>query len=434
MKNALLVILFLPLLNLYSQTGSLTGTVMSQGEVLPWATIQLKDTQLGTTTDEAGKYLLEAPFGTYTVVCKSIGYKSLEKVITLNNSLPLQLNFQLDEDVMGLEQVVVTGTRTDKRRTDSPVIVNLINSKTLDNVVASNLSEGLRFQPGLRIETDCQTCNYTQLRINGLQGGYSQILINGRPIFSPLTGLYGMEQIPANMIERIEIVRGGVSALYGSSAIGGTVNVMTKIPRKNDYALTYTYQNMGNNSNDHLLVGNATVVNTKKNAGATFFVSKRDRDTYDDNGDNFSELPQLKNNSFGTNFFYIPQENQKLEASISSINEYRYGGEIVDKPAHMAQQSEERTHNVLMGSLDYQINFNEEKSAFILYYGGQYTDRDHYTGIIPDEEPQLSQFYSNPPYGISNVTTHQGGVQYNHRFNSFLGGKTVFTFGSEYVY
>ena len=159
MKNILLASLLLPLLNLYSQTGTLVGTVISDGEVLPWATIQLKGTQLGTTTDEAGKYILEAPFGTYTVVCKSIGYKSVEKVVTLNNSLPLQLNFQLDEDVMGLEQVVVTGTRTDKRRTDSPVIVNLINSKTLDNVVATNLSEGLRFQPGLRIETDCQTCN-----------------------------------------------------------------------------------------------------------------------------------------------------------------------------------------------------------------------------------------------------------------------------------
>jgi outer membrane receptor for ferrienterochelin and colicins len=434
MKKIWLIILFVPIVNLYSQTGSLTGTVISYGEVLPWATVQLKDTRLGTTTDEAGKYLLEVPLGTYTVVCSSVGYKSMEKVVTLNSSLTLQLNFQLDEDVMGLEQVVVTGTRTDKRRTDSPVIVNLINSKTLDNVVATNLSEGLRFQPGLRIETDCQTCNYTQLRINGLQGGYSQILINGRPIFSPLTGLYGMEQIPANMIERIEIVRGGVSALYGSSAIGGTVNVMTKIPRQNDYAITYTYQNMGTSSNDHLLVGNATVINTKKNAGATFFVSKRDRETYDDNGDNFSELPQLRNNSFGTNFFYIPQENQKLEASISSINEYRYGGEMVDKPAHLAQQSEERTHNVLMGSLDYQINFNEEKSALILYYGGQYTDRDHYTGIVPDGEPQLSQFYANPPYGISNVTTHQGGAQYNHRFNSFLGGNTIFTLGSEYVY
>ncbi len=434
MKIIFFTCLLLPLYSLFAQTGTLEGQVMSDGEVLPWATIQLKNSQIGTTTDELGRYSLKVPYGTYTVVCQSIGYKSISKEVTITNTTPLTLNFQLKEDVMGLEQVVVTGTKTDKRRTDSPVIVNLINSKTLDNVVATNLSEGLRFQPGLRVETDCQTCNYTQLRINGLQGGYSQILINGRPIFSPLTGLYGMEQIPTNMIERIEIVRGGVSALYGSSAIGGTVNVITKIPRQNDYAITYTYQNMGNNSNDHLLVGNTTVVNTERNAGATFFISKRDRDTYDHNGDNYSELPQLKNNSFGANFYFLPQENQKLEASISSINEYRYGGEMVDKAAHLAQQSEERTHNVIMGSLDYQINFNEEKSSLILYYGGQHTNRDHYTGIIPDDEPELGQFMADPPYGISDVTTHQGGAQFNHRFNEFLGGTTVVTMGSEFVY
>tara|TARA_R110002049_G_scaffold2962_4_gene23885 strand:+ start:4559 stop:6862 length:2304 start_codon:yes stop_codon:yes gene_type:complete len=434
MKNVIWAFVFLPLFPLFAQTATLEGTVMSNSQILPFATIQIKGTERGTTTDENGRYRLNAPIGTYFVACQSIGYKSLQKEITLNNTIPLQVDFELKEDVLGLEQVVVTGTRTDKRRTDSPVIVNLINSKTLDNVVATNLSEGLRFQPGLRVETDCQTCNYTQLRINGLQGGYSQILINGRPIFSPLTGLYGMEQIPTNMIERIEIVRGGVSALYGSSAIAGTVNVITKIPRQNDYSFTYTYQNIGSKANDHLLVGNATVVNTKQNAGATFFVSKRDRDTYDANGDNFSELPQLKNNSFGTNFFYLPQHNQKLEVSLSSINEFRYGGEIVGKPAHLAQQSEERTHNVLMGSLDYQINFNEEKSALILYYGGQYTYRDHYTGIIPDSQPELDQFMDNPPYGISNVVTHQGGTQYNHRFKEFLGGNTVFTIGSEFVY
>ena len=434
MKIIFFICLFLSLYSLFAQTGTLEGKVMSDGEALPWATIQLKNSQIGTTTDELGKYSLKVPYGTYSVVCQSIGYKSITKEVTITNPMTLTLNFQLKEDVMGLEQVVVTGTKTDKRRTDSPVIVNLINSKTLDNVVATNLSEGLRFQPGLRVETDCQTCNYTQLRINGLQGGYSQILINGRPIFSPLTGLYGMEQIPTNMIERIEIVRGGVSALYGSSAIGGTVNVITKIPRQNDFAITYTYQNMGNNSNDHILVGNTTVVNSERNAGATFFISKRDRDTYDHNGDNYSELPQLKNNSFGANFYFLPKENQKLEASISSINEYRYGGEMVDKAAHLAQQSEERTHNVIMGSLDYQINFNEEKSALILYYGGQHTNRDHYTGIIPDDEPELGQFMANPPYGISDVTTHQGGAQFNHRFNEFLGGTTVVTMGSEFVY
>ncbi|MET7028964.1 TonB-dependent receptor [Sediminicola luteus] len=434
MKNIFITCLLLPLYSLFAQTGTLEGKVMSDGEALPWATIQLKNSQIGTTSDELGRFSLKVPYGTYSVVCQSIGYKSISKEVTITNPMTLTLNFQLKEDVMGLEQVVVTGTKTDKRRTDSPVIVNLINSKTLDNVVATNLSEGLRFQPGLRVETDCQTCNYTQLRINGLQGGYSQILINGRPIFSPLTGLYGMEQIPTNMIERIEIVRGGVSALYGSSAIGGTVNVITKIPRQNDYAITYTHQNMGNYSNDHLLVGNTTVVNSERNAGATFFISKRDRDTYDHNGDNYSELPQLKNNSFGANFYFLPQENQKLEASISSINEYRYGGEMVDKAAHLAQQSEERTHNVIMGSLDYQINFNQEKSALILYYGGQHTNRDHYTGIIPDDEPELSQFMADPPYGISDVTTHQGGAQFNHRFNEFLGGTTVVTMGSEFVY
>ena len=106
---------------------------------------------------------------------------------------------------------------------------------------ACNLSEGLSFQPGVRLETDCQTCNYTQLRMNGLSGGYSQILINGKSIFSPLTGLYGMEQIPSNMIERIEVVRGGGSALYGSSAIGGVVNVITKFSDQNNYSVGYNY-------------------------------------------------------------------------------------------------------------------------------------------------------------------------------------------------
>ncbi|MEP0213672.1 MAG: TonB-dependent receptor [Cellulophaga sp.] len=415
-----------------AQDFELKGTISNQNKPIPFATIQVKELKQGAVSDKNGYYNISLPNGTYTLICKSIGFRTLEKQVTLTKNTTLNLN--LKEDVLGLDQVVVTGTKTEKRRTDSPVIVNLINSKTLDNAVATNLSEGLRFQPGLRVETDCQTCNYTQLRMNGLQGGYSQILINGRPIFSPLTGLYGMEQIPVNMIERIEVVRGGVSALYGSSAIGGTVNVITKIPIKNEYNLTYTYQSINKNASDNILLGNATVVNEDRTAGATFFINKRDRNTYDDNGDNYSELPSLKNNSFGANLFYLPSDNEKIEASISSIYEYRYGGEQVDKAAHLAKQSEERTHNVLMGSVDYQINFNEDKNSFIAYYGGQITDRDHYTGIIPDDEDELNSFLANPPYGTSKVETHQIGVQLNHKVDSFIGGKAIFTFGTEYVY
>ena len=299
------------------------------------------------------------------------------KISAQNNSDSIQIHSTQNDHfsdkikMKDIEQIVVTGTRTPKRKTNSAVIVNLISSKTLDQVVATTLSEGLKYQPGLRVETDCQTCNYTQLRINGLQGGYSQILINSRPIFSPLMGLYGMEQIPTNMIDRIEVVRGGVSALYGSSAIGGTVNVITKIPDGNNFSFTNTLQSIKGKTTDNLLTGNASFVNPERNMGISLFVNNRNRGLYDANGDNFSELPQLRDNTFGANFFFKPAKNQKLELSLSSINEYRYGGEMVDKPAYLAKQSEERTHNILMGSADYTIGFNDNKNSVSFFYGGK---------------------------------------------------------------
>lgn len=426
------ILLLFSLIGRAQQNFQIEGHVRSDNERLAFATVYLENTSKGILSDENGNYKLTniAP-GTYTLVASFTGYKTQKHQITITDH-HLHVNFDLVSEM--LEEIVITGTRTAKRKTDSPVIVNLINSKTLDQVVATDLSDGLRFQPGLRVETDCQTCNYTQIRMNGLQGGYSQILINGRPIFSPLTGLYGLEQVPVNMIERIEVVRGGVSALYGSSAIGGTVNVITKIPKQNNYSFGYTLESIDGNATQNILSGNATVVSKDYNSGANFFVSNRQRSAYDANGDNFSEMPQLKDNSFGVNALYLPSDNSKLELSLSSLFEYRYGGEMVDKPAYLAQQSEERDHHVLMGSLDYQINFNDDKSSLILYYGGQHTDRDHYTGIIPDSELEQQAFFANPPYGISKVNTHQGGVQYNHKFKDFLGGETVLTGGTEFVY
>ncbi len=179
-----------------AQTGTISGKVKSArtGERIPFASVQLKGKQAKTFADENGQFILyDAPVGEQTLQISSVGFHKHSQLITIAAGETRQVLAELNEEKLNLNEVVVTGTRTAKRITDSPVIVNLIDSKGLDQVVATNLSEGLRFQPGLRIETDCQTCNYTQLRINGLQGGYSQILINGRPVFSPLTGLYGME-------------------------------------------------------------------------------------------------------------------------------------------------------------------------------------------------------------------------------------------------
>ena len=144
-----------------------------------------------------------------------------------------EVSFYQTDSIINLQDIVVTGTKTPKKKINSPIMISIINSETISNVQACNLSETLSFQTGLRIETDCQTCNYTQLRINGMNGGFSQILINGRPTFSPLMGLYALEQFPSNMIEKIEVMKGAGSTLYGSSAIGGTVNIITKIPKRN---------------------------------------------------------------------------------------------------------------------------------------------------------------------------------------------------------
>ena len=411
------------------------GEVRSSGEPVEYASVVL-DAEVVVQTDTDGKFVLESvSAGTHEIKVSYVGYKTVVQSTIVPMVAADVLSISLEQELMLFDEVVVTGTKTFKRKTKSAVIVNVVDSKTLDNVQACNLSEGLKFQPGLRVETDCQTCNYTQLRINGLAGGYSQVLINGRPTFSPLTGLYGLEQIPVNMIDRIEVIRGGGSSLYGSSAIGGTVNVLTKIPTDNSFSINTSYQNINRGANDFMLSANSTLVSDNEQSGVSFFLNRREREAYDHNDDNFSEIPEIENTSIGATAFFLPTDNQKIEFSFSHLNEYRYGGEMVDTPAHLAQQSEERTHNVWMGSGDYHINFNNGNTNLITYAAWQRTDRDHYTGILPDEdsEDELTAHLAAPPYGISLTTTLNAGVQFNHNLSSFLGGSNVITLGSEYL-
>ncbi|MEX0982999.1 MAG: TonB-dependent receptor [Bacteroidales bacterium] len=454
------LILFFSVLPLFSQQNTdanIFGDVQSGGEHIPFANVFIEGTSIGTSTDETGHYMLiNMPEGRHTLVADALGYASSKKEIEIKANTVIEVNFELQQRLMKVDEVVVTGTKTFKRQTQSPVIVHVMDQIMIDAVQACNISEGLNFQPGLRVEVDCQTCNYTQLRMNGLGGGYSQILINGRPVFSPLIGLYGLEQIPANMVDRIEVVRGGGSALYGSSAIGGTVNVITRIPQKNEYEVSLTSHLINGEAFDYVVNGNISMVSRNRNAGAVIFVNNRAREAYDHPGitlrgdgttmvekDNYSELPELRNNSFGLNLFYKPTPKQKIELNLSSLYEYRYGGEMINKQAHLAQQSEERVHNILMGGLDYQLNFNDNNSSLITYLAGQYTDRDHYTGLYPgtDEFDSDSAFLEaekihlqNPPYGYTYNTTLQAGMQINHRLENFIRGSNVITLGTEYLF
>ena len=368
--------------------------------------------------------------GEISVTISRLGRKTKKLKYIVKNGINT-LDVLMGEEIYNLDQIVVTGTKTFKRKIKSSVIVNVLDNKRFEKVQACNISEVLNFQSGVRVETDCQTCNYTQLRINGLAGGYSQILINGKAIFSPLTGLYGMEQIPSNMIDRIEVIKGGGSSLYGSSAIGGVVNLITKLPTSNNFNFGYTFRRINDSSNDKLIFGNGTVLSENRKSGATFYINNRNRESYDHNGDNFSELPILKDNTFGANFFFKPKENQKIELNFGSLHEYRYGGEVQSGAPHFAMQSEERVHDVLIGNIDYNIDFKSGKSSLLAYLAAQKTDRDHYTGIRPlvGSNDDVAHLVS-PPYGTSLSTTKQLGFQFNYKYSDFIG-PNLLTIGSD---
>jgi len=183
-----------------SFNNQISGKVSCNGEALPYASIYIKGTSIGAATDSEGQFILSRlPEGKFTIVVSAVGYSSVEKQVSISKTQRQELYFELKESMITTDEVVVSASRNGVKRKDAPVLVNTISPGLLENIHANNLADGLNFTPGLRMENDCQNCGFTQVRLNGLDGSYSQILINSRPIFSNMAGVYGLEQIPVNM-------------------------------------------------------------------------------------------------------------------------------------------------------------------------------------------------------------------------------------------
>ena len=148
-------------------------------------------------------------------------------IIAIISLLPLLADAQSHSDTIRLRQMVVTATQHATTRSEAPTAVGVVDSKQMEAVSAVNLGQALNFSTGLRVENTCQNCGANEVRINGLGQAYSQILIDSRPVNSALAGVYLLDQLPTALIDRIEVLRGGGSALYGSNAIAGVINVIT---------------------------------------------------------------------------------------------------------------------------------------------------------------------------------------------------------------
>jgi outer membrane receptor for ferrienterochelin and colicins len=382
-------------------------------EHIPFATVSVKGTIIGTTTDETGHYqLINLPVGTLTIKAQSLGYKPKEEEITIKAGETKEIKFELEPDILGLEEVVITGDRNETNRTESATIVNTITPKLFAITQSVTLSEGLNFCPGLRIENNCQNCGFSQVRMNGMAGPYSQILINSRPIFSGLAGVYGLELIPSSMIERVEVIRGGGSALYGSNAIAGTINLILKDPINNSYEFGVNsgltgvgLDNSGNPAPDYSVNFNASLVSADNKTGMALYGFYRDREPFDANDDGFSEIPSLNNTTIGTRLYHRFGTRSKLTADFFNIKEARRGGDKHEYPVHEANIAEAVNHNLTTGALTYE-QFFRENDLFSIYTSGQKTNRGSYYGANK----------SLCDYGNTEDFSYIIGTQYNAKF------------------
>ncbi len=312
-------------------------TDKAKGDHLGFINITIAGTTVGTSTDASGHYFLKnLPEGTYTVEASFTGYKTEKRQVTVKGGETREVNFQMSEDVVQMDGVVVSANRSETTRRKASNIVNVLSPKIFETTNATNLAQGLNFQPGVRVENNCQNCGFNQVRINGLDGPYTQILIDSRPIFSSLAGVYGLEQIPANMIERVEVVRGGGSALFGANAIAGTINVITKEPTSNTLSVRNTTSLIGGKAADINTGINGALVSSDGKYGASVYGSTQQRTGWDANGDGFTEVGKLRSHSLGMRAYFKTSMQSKLSFEYHNSYEYRRGGDSLDKQPHEA--------------------------------------------------------------------------------------------------
>lgn len=404
---------------LAQESGTLSGLISVDSDEPVYAAVQVMGTNLGAMTNANGEFEInKIPVGEAEIKVKLMGYQSVQQKATIEAGKTTHLKIELKEDKLNLNEVVISATRYELDRKEAPVVVNVLNSKIFNATQSLALSDGLNYQPGVRVETNCQNCGFTQVRLNGLQGAYSQILINSRPVFSALNSVYGLDQIPTNIIERVEVVRGGGSALYGSNAIAGTINIITKEPIEDTWQISTNSALVGGKIPDNMLNFNGSFTSEDLKTGVTFYGMFRNRDSFDANGDGFTEITTLENNTFGFKSFIKPTERSKITLDFSAIKEYRRGGNLLDLAPHFTDITEQLDHNTIIGGLTYELFSKDRKNKFSTYISGQTTQRDSYYGGLGGGRAAADSVLAANAYGKTKDLSLVSGAQFSRSFSS----------------
>ncbi len=316
-----------------NQSGSLYGKIIDEktGKPISYVNIIVKGTNIGVATNSKGKYTIPSiPIGNYIIIASILGYKCIEKRVDILADKIECLNFNLSVSPLEMGKMVVTGTRTSRYIKDVPVRTEVITDIQIKEKSATNLYEVLDGVPGIRIEQQCSYCNFSMIRLEGLGADHTQILIDGQPIFSGLASIYGLQQIPTVNIDRIEIVKGAGSALYGSSAIAGAINIISKTNLlKSGADINVEYGLF--NTHKYSILSNTKIGNNN----ITFKAQKHGGDVIDQSGDK-GRIPddisdRVKTDNLDAGFRIVNSAINNTDKLIFGTNVYyenRMGGTL----------------------------------------------------------------------------------------------------------
>jgi len=324
MKYLFLTILILSAISLHSQ--NISGKVESSNPVGQEINVSLLNTNFKTQTDSLGFYKLEnIPEGNYKIHLTATGFKPVTQRISVLENENLNLDFELEEDQNELNEVVVSGTLKPVKRLESAVPVEVYSPVFFKKNPTPSIYDALQNINGVRPQLNCGVCNTGDIHINGLEGPYTLVMIDGMPIVSSLSTVYGLSGIPNSLVERIEIVKGPASSLYGSEAVGGLINIITKNPTNApvfsaDYFTTSYFES-------NLDLG--MKFNVGKKAISLIGINYFNYDqVIDKDHDNFTDVTLSERISIFNKWSFKRNHNRLFTIAARGMYEDRWGGDI----------------------------------------------------------------------------------------------------------
>ena len=315
-----------------AQTTSLQGKITFNNLSEPFVNVFIKDLSLGTSSNINGLYFLDGiPEGTSIVQVSAIGFKTQTHEITFKEGLTTYFNFNLEESDDRLKEIVISGTLVPVSKLESPVAVEVYTKEFFKKNPSPSIFESIQNINGIRPQINCNVCNTGDIRINGLEGPYTFILIDGMPVVSGLSTVYGLMGIPQSLIQKVEIIKGPASTLYGSEAVGGIINIITK---KSISAMRLSLNSFGSSwgeLNSDIGVNYDLGSRVQGLLGVNHFVYKN---PIDNNGDGFTDLTLQNRFSLFNKIDFLRGDKSVLNFAVRYVFEDRWGGEMNWKPSY----------------------------------------------------------------------------------------------------